>query len=277
MAAHDVAALDGADAGRRAGEDQVARPQREQAGEVAIISGTFQIIWSRSPVCRRSPLTSSVIAPAAGWPTALAGCSGPQGADCLEGLRHLPRAAQLLRPVLQVAPGHVDADGVAEDAVERARDRNVRAALAERHHHLDLVMHVLGGRRIGKRAVEDQVVRVLLEEERRLAVRVAAHLDRVGGVVAADAIDAVDREQEVAAGDRQSRLRLRLDRIARAAGLNVHAWLPWGHDRDRPLHAPCHISRCGAIAGIASLVPRSEASGRARRSGICRRHRAAIS
>ena len=44
--------------------------------------------------------------------------------------------------------------------------------------------------------------RRLGEEERRLAVRVRAHLARVRGVVAADAVDAVDGELLGAAFDR---------------------------------------------------------------------------
>jgi hypothetical protein len=112
----------------------------------------------------------------------------------LEGLADLPRAAEFLRLALQVAAGHVEADRVSEYAVERALDRDVHAALVQGHHHLDLVMHVRGLRRVGEFPREIEVVGVLLEEERRLAVRVVPHLDGVGGVVAADAVDAAHGE-----------------------------------------------------------------------------------
>src|SRR5664280_2113530 len=46
-----------------------------------IVSGTFQIIWLRSPSWRTLPLTLSVILPLAGWPLSAAGLSGPQGAE----------------------------------------------------------------------------------------------------------------------------------------------------------------------------------------------------
>ena len=93
--------------------------------------------------------------------------------------------------------------GIAEDVVERLRDRDVDAAFPERHHHLDLEMDVVRRRWVGEDAGDVEVVRVLLEEERRVRVRVAAHLDRVGGVVPADAIDPVHREEQPGAGNRQ--------------------------------------------------------------------------
>src|SRR3546814_11492831 len=43
-------------------------------------------------------------------------------------------------------------------------------------------------------AARHQVVRVLLEEERVLTVGIVAHLDGVGGIVAPDAVDAVNRK-----------------------------------------------------------------------------------
>jgi hypothetical protein len=50
-------------------------------------------------------------------------------------------------------------------------------------------------------------IRRLLEEERRLAGRVGAHLARVGRVVAADAVDAAHRKRQFAADDRHRGLR----------------------------------------------------------------------
>src|SRR5829696_2729242 len=46
-----------------------------------IVSGTFQIIWARSPSWRSLPFVFSVILPLAGWPISLAGRSALQGAE----------------------------------------------------------------------------------------------------------------------------------------------------------------------------------------------------
>ena len=80
------------------------------------------------------------------------------------------------------------------------------AALAERDDQFDLVVQVLGRLRIRNgRAVGHNRIGRLHEEKRRLAIRIMAHLARVFGVVAADAIDAADREHFVALDDRQHR------------------------------------------------------------------------
>src|SRR6185503_12633226 len=76
----------------------------------------------------------------------------------------------------------------------------------QRDHQLDLVVHVLGQRRIGRRAaVGDQRVGGLSEEERRLAL-VLAHLLDVLQIVAADAPDATNRKQICRARDREGGL-----------------------------------------------------------------------
>ena len=147
------------------------------------------------------------------------------GRGRLEGLSHLPRAAELLRLALEVAAGHVEADRVAEDAVHGPLDRDVRAAGLQRHDELDLEMHVGAGARIGELPVGDEGIGVLLEEERRLAVRVVSHLDRVLGVVAADAVEAPHREQLVRAGDRQGGDRCRREDVV-GLGYRVHCLTP---------------------------------------------------
>ena len=88
--------------------------------------------------------------------------------------------------------------------VERLIDRDVLAALGQRHYQFQFEMDIVGAVRVRELAVGDQIVRVLLEEEGRLAVGIVAHLDRVGGEVTADAIDPVDREKGVGAADRQA-------------------------------------------------------------------------
>jgi hypothetical protein len=143
-----------------------------------------------------------------------------------DGFADLPRAAHLLGLALQVAASHVEADCVTIDAVERLLGRDVGATLGERDDELDLVVHVARFRRIREAAVADDVVRVLLEEEWRLAVGIVAHLDGVLGIVAADAIDAADGEHLIATGDRQGRDRGRLDHVVRHLGLHVHCLTP---------------------------------------------------
>ena len=73
-------------------------------------------------------------------------------------------------------------------------------------------------RRIGKPAVGDDVVGVLLEEE-RWVLGVSAHLAGVLGVVAAHAIDAVDREELVGALDGECWLRSGVEDIGHERGL----------------------------------------------------------
>src|SRR5258706_15272035 len=88
----------------------------------------------------------------------------------LERLGDLPRAGELLAFVLEGAARHVDADGVAEDMIERSGERDVLAALRKGHHHLDLEMDARALRGIGEGGTaEHEVVRVLLEEERWIA------------------------------------------------------------------------------------------------------------
>src|SRR3546814_5642809 len=66
---------------------------------------------------------------------------------------------------------------------------------AEGAGQFDYVVHVVRLGRIGEvAAARHQVVRVLLDEERVLTVGIVAHLDGVGGTVAPDAVDAVNRK-----------------------------------------------------------------------------------
>src|SRR5687767_7635765 len=108
-----------------------------------MVSGTFQICWPRSPSCRSSPFTCSRIAPASGWPMSSAVRSVPIGAD-----RSKPLAMSHGRPVslacLEVASGHVQPDRVAEDVAESVVDVDVRAAAAQGHDQLDLVVEIIG-------------------------------------------------------------------------------------------------------------------------------------
>src|SRR6185437_194442 len=67
----------------------------------------------------------------------------------VERFADLPRSLLLARGLLQVAARQVDADGIAVDVVECLVGGNVEAAALHRHDQFDLVMQILGQRRIG--------------------------------------------------------------------------------------------------------------------------------
>jgi hypothetical protein len=77
----------------------------------------------------------------------------------VEALAPVPRPPLFAGGELQVAPGQVDADTVAEHVIERPLGRDVRAGGADRDDQLDLVVEVLGLGRVGHgRAVIDHGV-----------------------------------------------------------------------------------------------------------------------
>ena len=142
----------------------------------------------------------------------------------VERLADLPRPLDVARGDLQVAPRQIDADAVAVDAIVRLGHRDVAPAALERHDQLDLVMHVLGQRRIGHRAAvrHDRVGR-LGEEERRLA-HVLPHLLDVLDIIAADAPQAADRKQLIGAGNGENGLRRRGNDVAFGVGAHGRIW-----------------------------------------------------
>jgi len=112
----------------------------------------------------------------------------------VERLADLPRPLDVARGDLQIAPGQIDADAIAVDAGERVLGFDVSAAAFERHHQLDLVLHVLGQRRLRHgAAVGHDGVGGFAKEERRLA-HVLAHLLDMLDVIAADAPQPADRK-----------------------------------------------------------------------------------
>lgn len=73
---------------------------------------------------------------------------------------------------------------------------NIYAALADGHDLLDLVVQVFGGEGIGDlRIVWHNRIRRLAEKEGRLAIRVVTHFSRMLGIISANAVNAVHREQ----------------------------------------------------------------------------------
>ena len=172
-----------------------------------MISGTLQISSVRSPFCRSVPLTESQILPLEGWPILEAGCSAEQGAEWSNDLpishgRSFLREACCRSRRVRSMPTRV-----AVDVVERLVGGNVEAAALHRDDQFDLVMHVLGQRRVGDGgAVGLDHVGMLGEEERRRAL-VIAHLADVLEIVAPDAPDAANRKRFRFAGDRDRGLR----------------------------------------------------------------------
>ena len=126
------------------------------------------------------------------------------GRRAIEGLSGLPWAAHFLGHALQVAPRHIDADGIAENVIERVLRLDLLAARTDGDDQLDLVVGLLGQRGIGKltTVLEDRIGR-LLKEKRRLALVGAGGLSDVVQIVAADAIDAAHRKPFLVADDRQ--------------------------------------------------------------------------
>lgn len=125
----------------------------------------------------------------------------------VEAFRHVPGTAGFLGLGLQVAPGHVQPSAVTPHVGQRVGFGDVGAAPADGHHLLHLVVQLARHGRIRHvGAFGQHGVGGLGEEERQLTLRVVPHLARVGGIVAADAEDAADREQP-AAGCRHNGLR----------------------------------------------------------------------
>src|SRR5262249_47433742 len=123
----------------------------------------------------------------------------------VEGFADIPRPPEPLGFALEIASCHVETGGVAINMVERPLGDDVATALGQGDHHFELVMHIGGFARIGKQAAaRDKIVGIFLKEERRLAIGIVTHLDRVVGIVASDAINAMDREMLIGALDRKT-------------------------------------------------------------------------
>src|SRR5205807_5835167 len=83
-------------------------------------------------------------------------------------------------------------------------------ATSNGYDELDFVMQVGSPLRIGNhRVTRHDGISGLAEEDRSSALRVRAHFPRMVGVVAADAVDAMDGKALAAAGDRDARHRSR--------------------------------------------------------------------
>ena len=142
-------------------------------------------------------------------------CHGMDRGDrrrLVEGLAEVPRTTHVSRLDLQIAARHVQTDGVAVDMIQRTRGRDLEAATVQSHYQLDLVMQVRrAGRVVHLAALGHDGIGRLEEEKRRLFVRVFAHLARVGGVVASDAVNPMHGEATLVADNRDGRRRAHID------------------------------------------------------------------
>jgi hypothetical protein len=110
-----------------------------------MISRMFQISLSTSDDCLVSPFTSSAMAPSMTCPSI--GTISLHTEDCFHVLAQVPGAALVARHQLQVAPGHVQAGGVAVDQFVGVFGLDAKTRLPDGHDqfHFEVVVLVSGG------------------------------------------------------------------------------------------------------------------------------------
>src|SRR4051812_35409356 len=214
---------------RRARKDHVTRLNFEVARQEGDLFGYGPDHIREVPRLFRRPIHAQRNFATREMPDLRGGVDWADGAGEVSRLAQLPRATEVFSFVLKVAPGHVEADGVAIDMVERRLDRNVAPALAERNHHLNLEVIIRGFRRVGEfSSLADghgqKRIGRLHEEEGRFSVRIMAHLACMGGEVTSDAIDPPHRKLVVRADDGQGRAGRLLDNVEHGRNSNERAF-----------------------------------------------------
>src|SRR5438309_6669985 len=127
----------------------------------------------------------------------------PHRGGLVEILSEGPRPAFVFSDLLQITPGHVQADGVTPDVLVRPGRGDLVAARADNRDHLGFPVVVARHRRkVHGTPLGHQIVGRLGEEERLLSA-VAAHLLLVLHIVAADAEDAAHGKARVRSHDRK--------------------------------------------------------------------------
>lgn len=189
MALQLVALDHGAHAFRRAGVNQVAGEQFNQAGQIGNGLGHIPDQIRQIALLTHFAVDLEPDRALVGMTELRRRHQRCARRRMVETLAHVPWSRQFLGFALQVAARHVEPDGIAVHQLQRLFHRNIAAAFGERHHQFDFMLVVLGLARIRHFAVgrHDGVGR-LHEEERRFAVGIVAHFARVSGVVAADAV-----------------------------------------------------------------------------------------
>ncbi|KFI32620.1 hypothetical protein CG51_01510 [Haematobacter missouriensis] len=207
-----MAPLHGTDASRRARHDEITGSQFEETGQmrdhighgpdlIGQIAGLAKLSIHRQrdgAVVRVADLGH--------------GMKGGYRRGVVRGLCRLPWATGLLCLRLKVSAGHVEADAIAIDVIQRLDRGDVAPALRQSDDQFDFMVQVGGAGGIGEDAFRRQVVGILLEEERRLLAGMA-HFARVFGIVAPDAIDAADGEKRGLPRDGKGRGARRWDHV----------------------------------------------------------------
>ena len=202
-----VAGVELGDAGRRARHDDVAGGELYLLRELPDDFGHAPDQFGEIALLRFLAVDGQPDLALGGMADLGSGLDRGAGRGIVEGFSDFPRPLLLARGELQVAAGEVDADRIAVDMVERLVGGNVEAAALHRDDQFNLVMQILGQRRVGDGgAVLHQHVGVLGKEERRRAL-VIAHLADVLEIVAPDAPDAADRIGACLADDGKRGLR----------------------------------------------------------------------
>ncbi len=205
LAAEAVTRNDRADAGWRAGEDQVAglqfhclaanryniRHRPDHLGQISLLA-YFAIDGEPDPPAVRNAVVIRRDQRAA-------------GGRMIERFRPVPWPAGLLRHILQVAAGQVDADAIAPDMAGRSIAADIHAALADGDHQLDFVMKVFCRNGVGNHGagIHDRIGR-LCEEKGRVAL-VIAHFADMGGIISPHTKYAPDRKTLLAVPDGDGR------------------------------------------------------------------------
>src|SRR3954449_13523038 len=122
---HRLPALDRADALGRARKDHVARLDFEVARQVGDLLGYGPDHVREIARLFRDSVNAERDFPAGGMADLCSRVNGADGTRRIGRLAQFPWAAQLLGLVLEVAPGHIEADAVSIDMIERRLDRNV--------------------------------------------------------------------------------------------------------------------------------------------------------
>lgn len=205
LATEAVACDHGADAGWRAGEDQVSglqfhclaanrhdiRHRPDHLGQISLLA-RFSIDGKPDP----SAVRNAVAIRRGKW--------AARG-RMIERFRPVPRPAGLLRHILKVTAGQVDPHAITPDMVGRSIAANIHAALADGHHQLDFVMKVFCRKGVGDHGagIHDRIG-WLCEEKGRVAL-VIAHFADMGGIISPHTKYAPDRKTLLAVPDRHGR------------------------------------------------------------------------
>ena len=185
-------------------------------------------------------------------------------------LAPVPGPALVPRLELEVPTRQIISYRVTPDEVPGLLLADIEPGLADRDHEFALMMEVGCQRRIAHRAIVDDGVRRLGEEERRLAGRIFPHLARVSLVVAPHAEDAAHGKARRDAVNGDARNRLGWENTVGIVQTRVDPggawfrviWLAWRQGG---------WTRCRASPGDDSIRRASTSAGHSRAPSLSRR------